>query len=114
MNYQLTILTPQGRFFDGTVDFLAVPGSAGDFSVLARHAPMVASIGRGILRIKIDDKDQFFVVDGGITEVKPDDGVLVLADRVEKATDLADAERRLQVFSSGLKKAPASPSPSKH
>jgi len=98
MSYKLAIMTPEGRCFDGNVESLVAPGLAGSFGVLANHAPMVAGLQAGIVRVSVAEGDtQFFAISGGIVEVKTD-GVTVLADTADKSVNPSDAERKLDVL----------------
>ena len=64
----------------------AVPGSEGDFGVLAGHAPMVASLRPGVLTIKRDSGVVKIVVLGGFAEVSAS-GLTVLADNAVMAEE---------------------------
>ncbi len=79
MAFTLTIITPDGRLFEDTVDSLVAPGARGSFGVLPNHAPMVAALGKGVLKAEIGGKPVFFSVGGGVADVKPD-SVTILAD----------------------------------
>ena len=93
--YQLSILTPQGESFNGTVEALSAQGQMGGFGVLAGHAAIVYSLARGILKITAANKNLFFAHQSGILEVKPDHNVLILVDEAVDAANLADAQTKL-------------------
>ena len=57
---------------------VVVPGSEGEFGVLAGHAPLVAMLRPGVLSI-VGANERRFVVRGGFAEVNPQ-GLTVLAD----------------------------------
>jgi len=64
-----------------------VPGAEGDFTVLARHAPMLSTLRPGLLDIGFDgNKNQRYFIRGGFAEVGPA-GLTILA---ETAIDLAE------------------------
>ncbi len=44
--FEVSLVTPEGDAFRGDAEMLIVPGAAGDIGVLARHAPLVATLGR--------------------------------------------------------------------
>ena len=46
----LTIVTPEGVFFNGEVLSLVVPGQKGSFGVLANHAPLISTLTAGPFR----------------------------------------------------------------
>src|SRR3954464_12346586 len=75
--FHFDLVSPQQLVFSGEVEHVVVPGSEGEFGVLAGHAPLIAMLRPGILRILPDD--QRIMVTGGFAEVSPE-GLTVLAD----------------------------------
>ncbi|HTS40609.1 MAG TPA: F0F1 ATP synthase subunit epsilon [Xanthobacteraceae bacterium] len=76
--FHFELASPERLVFSGEVEHVVVPGSEGELGVLAQHAPLVASLRPGILKI-LGASEQRFVVRGGFAEVNPD-GLTVLAD----------------------------------
>ena len=108
MSYQLAILTPEGRCFDGDVQSLVAPGLAGSFGVLSNHAPMVTALRAGIVTVAVNgEPTALFVIGGGILEVETE-RVTLLADSAEKAATLTEAEQKLDALRAALK-VPAQP-----
>ncbi len=66
----LEILTPEQKIFSGDVYSVQLPGIAGLFEVLDRHAPMVCALKEGKLKI-LKDKNQasFYDIKSGFVEV---------------------------------------------
>lgn len=67
----LEILTPERKLFSGDVYGVQLPGTAGLFEVLDRHAPLVAALKAGRLKI-LKDRNQhvnFFEIQSGFVEV---------------------------------------------
>jgi F-type H+-transporting ATPase subunit epsilon len=77
--FQFDLVSPEKLLFSGEVTQVDVPGSEGDFGVLAGHAPMVTTLRPGILVVYRDDGELRVVVNGGFAEVSPT-GLTVLAD----------------------------------
>ena len=44
---QLNIISPECLLFTGEVENVCLPGTAGAFSILPHHAPIVSSLGPG-------------------------------------------------------------------
>jgi F-type H+-transporting ATPase subunit epsilon len=65
----LNILTPETKVFTGEVDSVQLSGTNGKFEILNNHAPMIASIVEGTVRIKSAAGKQEFKVKSGIVEV---------------------------------------------
>jgi F-type H+-transporting ATPase subunit epsilon len=67
----LEILTPERKLFSGEVYGVQLPGVTGLFEVLDRHAPIVAALKAGRLKI-LKDKNHhfsFFEIQSGFLEV---------------------------------------------
>lgn len=76
----LEIITPDKTMYSGEVDLIQLPGQEGSFEILNMHAPMIALLKHG--KIKVRDarkKIHYFEVNGGVVEVLGDK-VLVLAE----------------------------------
>jgi len=87
--FHFDLVSPDHLVFSGEVDQVDVPGSEGDFGVLAGHAPYVATIKPGIVTVYVGGEQQRMVVTGGFAEVSAK-GLTILAD---KATTLDDFDR---------------------
>ncbi len=88
-SFPLEILTPDQPFFKGTVESVVVKGNEGFLGILAHHAPLLARLAPGPLRIKKDDGEHVFTAGAGLAEVTST-GVTVLVDSA-KSADGADA-----------------------
>ena len=77
--FHFDLVSPEKLLFSGEVDQVDVPGSEGDFGVLAGHAPLVSILRPGILSIMAAGAPQRVLVVGGFAEVGPT-GLTVLAD----------------------------------
>jgi len=80
------LVSPERELFHGDVDQVVVPGTEGEFGVLPRHAPLMATIKAGALRILDGGGERRIFVNGGFADVTPA-GLTVLAS---DAVDLAD------------------------
>jgi F-type H+-transporting ATPase subunit epsilon len=77
--FHFDLVSPEQLVFSGEVEHVVVPGSEGEFGVLAGHAPMVAMLRPGILKILGPDEQRILVM-GGFAEVTAE-ALTVLADR---------------------------------
>lgn len=66
----LEILTPEKKLYSGEVYGIQLPGVDGSFEVLDRHAPLIAALGKGKMKV-LKDKSQFthYTINGGFVEV---------------------------------------------
>ncbi|MGM0565537.1 MAG: ATP synthase F1 subunit epsilon [Bacteroidota bacterium] len=74
------IITPDTNIFNGEASLIQLPGVDGLFEILHNHAPMIAALGEGKVKIKKESGEtEYFDIDGGVLEVK-ENKVLVLAE----------------------------------
>jgi F-type H+-transporting ATPase subunit epsilon len=78
----LEIVTPDKKIFSGDVDSVKLPGAEGSFGILNNHAPIIASLKRGVVKIT-DTKKQIenFEINGGVVEVL-NNKIIVLAESI--------------------------------
>lgn len=82
------LVSPEREVFHGPVDHVVVPGSEGEFGVSPHHAPVMAVVKAGALRVFDDGAVRRIFVNGGFADVTPE-GLTVLA---EDAVDLAEVD----------------------
>lgn len=76
----MEIITPERQLFKGECDLVQMPGSDGLFEVLKNHAPMIASLGVGKVKVANGDSEPvFFDIRGGVAEIH-ENNILILAD----------------------------------
>ena len=75
------IVTPDKKVFEGEAEGVQLPGTDGSFEVLNNHAPIIATLGKGIVRVRVGKDAQFFNVDGGLVEMM-DNKVIILAESI--------------------------------
>ena len=67
---QLEILSPEKKVFSGNVYGIQLPGIEGSFEVLENHAPIIATLGKGKLKILKDkNTNELYDITGGFVEV---------------------------------------------
>jgi F-type H+-transporting ATPase subunit epsilon len=80
--FDLAILTPERSVFEGSAEYVQVPGSEGYLGVLANHAALVTALGEGTLTVrKPGGEEARWAVSGGFFEVSGNRAT-VLADEV--------------------------------
>jgi F-type H+-transporting ATPase subunit epsilon len=89
--FNLSIISPRGKVFGGSAEFLIASGAEGELGVLAGHAPMIALLQRGIGRVDAEGKQQHYVFGEGVLEVSREE-VVMLVDNAEAAANLDAAK----------------------
>jgi F-type H+-transporting ATPase subunit epsilon len=77
---KVEIINPDKTIFTGDAELVQIPGKDGLFAILNNHAPLIAVLKKG--RVRIVDKEkktQFFEIKGGVIEVLKNK-VLILAE----------------------------------
>jgi F-type H+-transporting ATPase subunit epsilon len=87
MPIRCEIVSQDRRVFEGEADMVILPTEAGEMGVLPHHAPVLALLKYGVIRVKVRGKEQVFTVAGGVVEVQPDQ-VTVLADAAENVEEI--------------------------
>lgn len=91
-SFLLQVATPERVVFSRRAVSLVAPGVEGYFGVLARHAPLVAALGVGSLKVTGEDgTEELVAIGGGFLEVSKD-VVTILGDTAELAAEI-DVER---------------------
>ncbi len=81
---QLDILTPEKKIYEGDVYGIYLPGVQGYFEILDKHAPMVAALGEGEMKILTDkNSSELYTIQGGFLEMNNNKAV-VLIEGAEK------------------------------
>lgn len=86
--FDLEIITPVKKAYQGKVKAVTVPGTLGSFQVLYNHAPLISTLEVGKIKI-IDENgnESFYATSGGMVEVL-NNKVLVLADTLETPEEI--------------------------
>ena len=67
---QLDILTPEKKIYSGNVYGVQLPGTEGSFEILDKHAPIIAALGKGKMKILKDKStNELYDITGGFVEV---------------------------------------------
>ena len=95
--FDVALVTPDGAAFDGEAQMIVVPGAAGDIGVLARHAPLVATLRAGSTRIHLDPNEVLeFATGPGFFKVELDRALALVDDAVD-VREIDDARARAQL-----------------
>ena len=110
--FDLSLVTPEGPAFEGEVEMLIVPGAAGEIGVLARHAPLIATLKAGSTRVYLDrgsENVKEYATGPGFFKVETDRAIAlvddaVLADEIDEQRareQLEAAQRELEKVERG-------------
>ena len=97
--FDLSLVTPDGPAFEGEVEMLIVPGAAGEIGVLARHAPLIATLKAGSTRIYVDRDSEAvkeYATGPGFFKVEVDRAI-ALVDAAVAADEIDEQRAREQL-----------------
>ena len=94
-NFQFDLVSPDALIASEEVSMVVIPGDAGDFGVLANHAPLLSSIRAGVVTLTTEaGETRKIFVSGGFADVS-DNLCTVLAQDATNVVDL-DADTLTQ------------------
>jgi F-type H+-transporting ATPase subunit epsilon len=100
LKFDVSVVTPDGTAYEGPAEMLVVPGAAGEIGVLARHAPLIATLKAGSTRVYLDRAAEDileFATGPGFFKVEVDRALALVDDAVNvKEIDDARAQRQLE------------------
>ena len=97
--FDVSLVTPEGPAFEGEAEMIVVPGAAGEIGVLARHAPLIATLKAGSTRVYLDRDAQDvreYATGPGFFQVQLDRAIALVDDAV-LANEIDDARAREQL-----------------
>jgi F-type H+-transporting ATPase subunit epsilon len=108
-NFDFALVTPDGAVYDGEAQMIVVPGAAGEIGVLARHAPLVATLKAGSTRIHVSETEILeFATGPGFFKVELDRALALVDDAVGvKEIDDERARAQLEAAKAELEKVEA-------
>ncbi len=65
----LTIVTPSGILCHTTIESISLPGTAGRFTVLENHAPLIASLTAGEIVYIEQGRENRLMIRGGFARI---------------------------------------------
>jgi F-type H+-transporting ATPase subunit epsilon len=96
--FSVSVVTPEGPAYEGEAEMIIVPGAAGEIGVLARHAPLIATLKAGSTRVHPGAGAEVleFATGPGFFQVLEDRAIALVDDAVD-ASKIDDARAREQL-----------------
>ena len=108
--FSVSVVTPDGPAYEGDAQMLIVPGAAGEIGVLARHAPLIATLKAGSTRVHVSDSEVLeFATGPGFFQVLQDRAIALVDDAVQAEhidedrarRQLEEAQKELEAIDAG-------------
>ena len=101
---KLEIVTPNGVIFDDEVKQVTLPGSEGEFGVLANHATLVSLLDTGVIVIDTADAKEIAVaINAGYVKVEEEKTTCIVDGAVCLSADDSDLSAALEAAKTLLK-----------
>ncbi|WP_372712762.1 ATP synthase F1 subunit epsilon [Ilyobacter sp.] len=92
--FKLEVITPIKKILEKEVEMIVLRTTEGDMGVLANHAPFVAELAIGEMKIKSSGEEVAYFVSGGFIDISREQ-TTILADEAIDAREI-DVERAKQ------------------
>lgn len=89
---QFDLVSPERRLASMQVTAVQIPGTEGDMTAMADHAPTITTLRHGLLRVEGPEGTSEYVVTGGFAEIGGQGGVSVLAERAVARADMTQEQ----------------------
>ena len=92
------LVSPERLLVSEAVEFVVIPGTEGEMTVLALHAPVMTTVKPGVVTVKpVSEPEERYVVFGGFADILPS-GCTLLAELAVPVKDIdrTDLARRIQ------------------
>ena len=95
--FKFELVSPERLLVSEEVESVIIPGTDGEMTVMARHAPVMSTIKPGVVTVRpISGAEQRYVVFGGFADILPEGCTLLAESAVAvKDIDRADLTRRI-------------------
>ena len=83
-SFHVAVISPQRTLFEGEAKMVVLPAHDGEIGILHGHAPLMALLGEGTLRLETDTGTRRFHISGGFVQVL-ENNVSVLSEEAREA-----------------------------
>lgn len=94
--FKFELVSPERILISIDADQVRLPGSDGDFTVLAGHTPVIANLRPGTLDVKSETTTTRVFIKSGFADVQPD-ALTVLAKDATDVTELTGARLAAEI-----------------
>lgn len=83
-SFRVAVISPQRTLFEGQAKMVVLPAHDGEIGILHDHAPLMALLGEGTLRLETDSGTRRFHISGGFVQVL-ENNVSILSEEAREA-----------------------------
>lgn len=96
-SFKFELVSPERLLVSEEVEAVVIPGTEGEMTVMASHAPVMTGIKPGVIRVSRGGSQERYVVFGGFADILPE-SCTVLAESAVHVDDIDrdDLARRIK------------------
>ena len=96
--FKFELVSPERLLVSEEVEAVVIPGSEGEFTVMANHAPFMTTVKPGVVRVQFGGgREDKYVVFGGFADVVPEGCTLLAESSISVAeVNKGDIQQRIQ------------------
>ena len=94
---RITISTHQGKLYDEEIDYIVCKNEDGEFAILKNHAPIIATLQIGTIKMVLGDQSLYVAINNGMLEFK-DNHANVIAQGAFVGREVESARVHLNEF----------------
>jgi F-type H+-transporting ATPase subunit epsilon len=103
--FKLEVITPLKKILEKEVEMIVLRTTEGDMGILANHAPFVAELSIGEMKIKSSEGEEAYFVSGGFIDVSREKTTILADEAMDaKEIDIEIAKKDAEVAQAKLKK----------
>lgn len=87
MTIKCEIASQDRLVYEGDADIVVLPGIEGEMGILPNHAPLLTTLGMGVIKVRLGDAEEVFTVTGGLAEIQPEI-ITILATAAENIEEI--------------------------
>ena len=97
-SFKFELVSPERLLISEDAEQVILPGSEGEMTVLAKHAPVMTTIRPGVVTVKpLSGSEQRYAVFGGFADILPESCTLLAESAVPvDELDREDLQRRIE------------------
>jgi F-type H+-transporting ATPase subunit epsilon len=87
MSFTVRVIAPDKTVWNGPAEEVILPSTTGQMGILSGHAPMLAALDTGVLRVRVDKEWTPIALMGGFAEIEQNE-VTILVNAAEAGADI--------------------------
>lgn len=92
--FKIKVVTYEEKVLEQEADFVLIRTTEGDMGILANHAPFIAELSIGEMKIRLGENEEKYFVSGGLVEISNNVVTIIATEAIEASKLDIERERR--------------------